>query len=498
MALTKIDILNLGRGSLNSSAGTVRVFTSNNVPSVWSNTVTYNQYNVVEYGTTVYRSKIPANLGNQPDISPNQWEVLYHNLTDGDVVFVVNGSSSDMRQRISGVWVKLSTGLVGTVVNSMFHWDGTAFTENLGLLLDGYEIRGFDDNVNDSAKAANVILGASNKTAGTGDGGDLVLRGGNSTGGTKGKVRFGGNSTVFDTHRTSDPPVASSETGEIYYNTTTNKFRYYNGVLWQDIGTGSGAGENLPLSGFIDSPYKFMTYSIFSVHLTENIDIPLTTATFTGEQYNFTAGQVLRTLDLVDSGFPGPLREATVTLYFGANEDTNMLCQLSRDGGVTWETVTLTENTNTKEYSGRLVFDPATEQIPENIRLRLTASMTCNLLGFSVMYGEFISQVALNVAAAIPIVGTPAQVAIGMATHSSLQAAINDTTTGGKILLIASITENINVNKEGLIICGTGKGAKLNGNLTLNANYCTVREIYFNGALVDNGENNIIDIVWDL
>ena len=39
-----------------------------------------------------------------------------------------------------------------------------------------------------------------------------------------------------------DPLVANSEAGQIYYNTTDNELRWFNGTEWQVVGTGSGVG----------------------------------------------------------------------------------------------------------------------------------------------------------------------------------------------------------------------------------------------------------------
>src|SRR5688500_8065039 len=39
----------------------------------------------------------------------------------------------------------------------------------------------------------------------------------------------------------SDP--SSPVEGQIYYNTTTDKLRYYDGAAWNDVGTGTGSGD---------------------------------------------------------------------------------------------------------------------------------------------------------------------------------------------------------------------------------------------------------------
>lgn len=105
MALEKFDILALGRGNLTDNSNAAIVFSSNNIVALWLNPTTYAQYNVVEYSGKVYRSKIAGNVGNQPDISPGQWETMYSGVKDGDVAIVVNGAQSTTLQRRAGVWV---------------------------------------------------------------------------------------------------------------------------------------------------------------------------------------------------------------------------------------------------------------------------------------------------------------------------------------------------------------------------------------------------------
>jgi hypothetical protein len=104
MALEKFDVLALGRGHLTDNSNAAIVFSANNFVNTWVNSTTYAQYNVVEYSGRMYRSKIAGNIGNQPDISPNQFEVLYINPKDGDVCIVVSGTSSTMLQRSGSSW----------------------------------------------------------------------------------------------------------------------------------------------------------------------------------------------------------------------------------------------------------------------------------------------------------------------------------------------------------------------------------------------------------
>jgi hypothetical protein len=108
MAKNKIDVLSIGRGGLQDSSNAVHGFSSNNTVAVWAGGNTYAQYNTVEYGTKIYRSKVAGNIGNQPDTSPNQWETLYDGVKDGDFAFVYAGASSTTLQRANGLWASIN------------------------------------------------------------------------------------------------------------------------------------------------------------------------------------------------------------------------------------------------------------------------------------------------------------------------------------------------------------------------------------------------------
>lgn len=108
MALQKIDTLALGRGAITDNTNAAIVFSANNLVDVWSNAVSYSQYNVVEYSGRIYRSKVNANLNLQPDTNPNSWETLYIGPKDGDAAFVISGSNSTVLQRVNSIWSPIS------------------------------------------------------------------------------------------------------------------------------------------------------------------------------------------------------------------------------------------------------------------------------------------------------------------------------------------------------------------------------------------------------
>lgn len=96
-----------------------------------------------------------------------------------------------------------------------------------------------DDAVVDSVAAASLTVHGSNKTAGTGDGGDLFLNAGTSFGGLKGSAGINARKIRLDA-RTSADPTGGLE-ADVYYNQTEQRFKYYDGSTWRPLGSGGGA-----------------------------------------------------------------------------------------------------------------------------------------------------------------------------------------------------------------------------------------------------------------
>jgi hypothetical protein len=159
---------------------------------------------------------------------------------NGDSVWVQSGSTYGLTQWTynGSIWVNSEIS-AGTVNNSTLYWDGSAWVENTSILSAPYSVFGPDDAAADSVKANNLSLTATNKVAGTGDGGDLILSGGASTGGLNGDVRLQGSKVRLDVQQASDPLV--SNITDVYYNTTENRFKYYDGTNWRPMGGGGGA-----------------------------------------------------------------------------------------------------------------------------------------------------------------------------------------------------------------------------------------------------------------
>lgn len=142
----------------------------------------------------------------------------------------------------------------------------------------------------------------------------------------------------------------------------------------------SGAGgagvseEYLNLKSFFDnSIYKYLVSSIFSLDKSL-VDEALTTASFSGvdKKYNFTSGQTLISDNLLDSSYVGleakDIDSVGVTVFSSSSNFTSVATvQVSRDNKLTWQTVPITRNDSTNEFSGVLEFSEETYSVTNTI-----------------------------------------------------------------------------------------------------------------------------------
>src|SRR5271166_261155 len=104
MSAYKNEVIIIGTSSINQNATSSQIFSSTSAISQWVIGDSYSVGNCVEYSSAIYRSLINSNVGNQPDISPSDWEQVINPTKDGDIAIVVNGPSSDIEQRSNGIW----------------------------------------------------------------------------------------------------------------------------------------------------------------------------------------------------------------------------------------------------------------------------------------------------------------------------------------------------------------------------------------------------------
>lgn len=103
MAIQKTDALSLGKGGLLDSAQSMVLFASTNYILSWSGSTTYTSSQMVEYSSTIWRC-ITGNFNSIPSTTNSNWELVYKNVKDGDVCFVISGITSNITQRINGEW----------------------------------------------------------------------------------------------------------------------------------------------------------------------------------------------------------------------------------------------------------------------------------------------------------------------------------------------------------------------------------------------------------
>lgn len=90
------------------------------------------------------------------------------------------------------------------------------------------------------------------------------------------------------------------------------------------------------------------------------------------------------------------------------------------------------------------------------------------------------------------VVGSAYQVAIGRATHTSLQQAHDDSAPGELIFILpGSVAENVTINKN-IYIQGWGHASELNGTLTITSDYCNIEKLRIMDTVVISGDGNRI------
>lgn len=99
--------------------------------------------------------------------------------------------------------------------------------------------------------------------------------------------------------------------------------------------------------------------------------------------------------------------------------------------------------------------------------------------------GDWINLSELGASVYDAIVGSPAEVASGAATHTTIQSAVNDTPSLGAIFILnGTYTENVTISGKTLSIAGKGYGSYLNGTLTVNTSaHSSFRDFRVSGLI---------------
>lgn len=90
--------------------------------------------------------------------------------------------------------------------------------------------------VSNATATGELTLETGNKTAGTGNSGDINIQTGASTGGIRGRILLNAKSINIASQFSSDP--LGGATGDVYYNTTINALKIFGASTWSPIGSG--------------------------------------------------------------------------------------------------------------------------------------------------------------------------------------------------------------------------------------------------------------------
>lgn len=258
--VSKLETLTVDRALQTSASGVIE-------PSTVTSTELGYLSGVTSDIQTQLDGKANVNLGNLGTTSINQ-----DLLPDADStrslgsgartwlqLFSLNiGSVSDPVSFAFNQIINLATG--GTTTGSLeSNGDVPSGTSGIPTFSSnsGYDL-GIHTLNNTSANATptdNVLIETGNKTAGTGDSGDISLQTGTSAGGDRGRVTIDAQAVRLPT-AASDPSGANLAQGDVYYNTTNDKLKRYDGTVWSNIGgsgSSSGAGINLETDPFFQN-----------------------------------------------------------------------------------------------------------------------------------------------------------------------------------------------------------------------------------------------------
>lgn len=172
------------------------------------------------------------------------------------------------------------------------------------------------------------------------------------------------------------------------------------------------------------------------------------------------------------------------------------------------------------EYTGTAGVTQYTQDPAAYYTIATVNGASAQVENLSVTASYYVTQALPDAVGLPPIVGSYEQVYIlRTATHTSIQTAIDASLPGQKITVLAgTYTENV-VASKAVFLCGEGSSTVINGNLTLAlgasgstvkdlningnlsiyASKCFVREVYqsASGTVLNSGEANSLLIISD-
>jgi hypothetical protein len=166
---------------------------------------------------------------------------------------------------------------------------------------------------------------------------------------------------------------------------------------WMVIGGVGGTGDASALQERLeiqlaDSSFEFMTPNVFTLTKDTLIDTATASTNASNKTYKFTAaGQYILSKQMMDASFIAENRainsvDLTATWLYGA-VDTAATYQVSKDGGATFETVSMSRVGTSGTYRALHYF--SSSATPTDLRVKITSSTgSVELLGYGIFYGE--------------------------------------------------------------------------------------------------------------
>lgn len=198
-------------------------------------------FNTVLANTGTFANSNLSNLGGLSGITAVNLNLLpdatnTRSLGTGSFQWVRVGALRHESTRLSAP----GTGMIYTSSSNM---DGT-YT---GVPSPGAGVTWFDltgqvplyfltslNTVNDATNTSNIFIQTGNKTTGTGNSGSMTLLTGSSAGGERGFLTIDTFFAVLP-KASADPTHTGLVSGAVYYNTTSNKIKMYNGTTWETV-----------------------------------------------------------------------------------------------------------------------------------------------------------------------------------------------------------------------------------------------------------------------
>jgi len=168
------------------------------------------------------------------------------NPTKGQFAFITAGDTNTDYLFVWDGTQWWNMGLYRGDTDDILRWDGTQWSPNEFIHSDGVSLYLKDDTDADAVKAADFVLSASDKAAGTGEGGDFIVSPGASLGGVSGRTILEGDRIKIAAQSSGNP--TSSEESDIYYDTDVDNLMLKNSTAWNRLDSARVINENQMMS----------------------------------------------------------------------------------------------------------------------------------------------------------------------------------------------------------------------------------------------------------